>query len=284
MYTIKAIFIAALLTTIQSWAFVNKKPIIKETDGSIRVMIIDSGIDVKNPIIRHFLAENENINNEDYEDQYGHGTAIAGTILLGPLIYENNKVKIQGNNLVCPQVKLYSCSYWDVGPSHKNEGISKILSCYKEALTKKINLINYSGGGIIFSRSEYRYILKLQESGTILVTAAGNNDENYRVHKFYPASLNLKKDVHNVIPVGSLNKNFKKSYFSNYGINMVWEIGEKILSIIPPNSSLATMFSIYYYHYDYRKLSGTSQATAIYTHKLLMNKCKEINKGDRYGV
>lgn len=247
-------------------------PKIKTTNGQIRVMIIDTGIDLSNPIIRHFINKKQNLRSDNFKDRIGHGTNIAGIVIWGRPHRENNKILIK--NLVCPQVKIYSCNFF----AKTYGSLGETIDCYKQAIKDKIDIINYSAGGELFSREEERAIKTLQRNKIPLVCAAGNNGVDASLFPFYPASLSLKSKILNIYPVGSLNNRGKVSSFSNFGLPMAWEKGQGDLSALPAKEAWIANNAFYYGNNLYGYLEGTSQATALYTHRLLIKKCQEMQK------
>jgi len=213
----------------------------------ILVMQIDTGVDTSHFFIKEHLIQTEGY---EYIDNHGHGTHIAGLILKN----------------VCPQVKLISCKVFDVVrfderiymvPAKKST-----VDCFQEAIDLKVNYVNFSGGGNSIILKERVLMKTLTESGTVIVTAAGNDNSNSQ--RYYPAGYNLP----GVIVVGNLNKDGKRyegKSGSNYGFpNMVWEIGTDVLSTYP-NGKFDTM-------------TGTSQATAVHLNRLLRAKCLKLKQ------
>ena len=115
-------------------------------------------------------------------------------------------------------------------------------------------IINYSGGGKEPSNEEKIEVKKFLDRGGIFIAAAGNEREQIGVNGkgYYPAMYDPR-----IIVVGNKTKSGKISYSSNYGRPVKhWEVGENIEG-----------YGI--------TLTGTSQATAVTTGKLL----KIIAKG-----
>jgi major intracellular serine protease len=235
-------------------------PLRQHQPGIIKVMVIDTGIDQSHDIINEYLDKKDQEKNPaDYKDLFDHGTHITGIVLHGRSFKSGEKFVHEKS--VCTQVKVYSCNYFS------NPKMDTV-SCFKRAYEEKMDIVNYSSTGKTYIQEEYDIIAKLQKIGTIVVASAGNEHTDLRKTPFYPASYafhgngNLKV-LENVIPVGAVDEYFNLVSFSNYGYPMVMESGERILSTIPNKR--------------FGRLRGTSQAAAIYTHKLLINKCNEIN-------
>lgn len=205
---------------------------------TISVLEIDTGVDLTHEQIRsHVNMANWN-GNSDYEDFHGHGTHIAGLILKD----------------VCPEVELTSCKYYELEQDGKSN-IDKTVTCFKKALIKHFDFINYSSGGQEFSQIEHDTLQKIKN--TLIVVAAGNDGHDLSMWHYYPASYELP----NEISVGNLNGN-DKNKSSNFNLKgMVWEQGTNILST--------------YQGGRYGIMTGTSQATAIHTNRLIRSMCEK---------
>ena len=206
---------------------------------TITVLEIDTGVDATSheEIRKHINMINWH-GNPDYEDFHGHGTHIAGLILKD----------------TCPEVELTSCKYFELEQDGKSN-IDKTIKCFKRALTQHFDFINYSSGGQEFSQIEHDTLGKIKN--TIILVAAGNDGHDLSKWHYYPASYSLP----NEITVGNLNGSWKNES-SNFGLkNMVWEQGTKILST--------------YQGGRYGIMTGTSQATAIRTNRLIKELCEK---------
>lgn len=209
--------------------------------AKIRVLEIDTGV-AKNShdeIDTHLPKNPANV--LDYTDSNTHGTHVAGLILKD----------------TCPEVELESCSWFDVLSPKGNE--EEYIMCLRNAILEKPDFINISSGGPNFDEEEFRLLTILSNLGVKIIVAAGNEsqDLSLRENNYYPA----KYKITNLIPVGNLNPFKVKNSSSNYGLqNEVWEIGTEIKSTLPNGK--------------YGYMSGTSMSAAIFTNKLLREKCK----------
>lgn len=212
--------------------------------AKITVLELDTGIDRSHPQINSHLPKNP-ANVLDYIPIKNHGTHVAGLILKN----------------VCDEVELESCSWFDV--LNPNGDFKEYLACLKMAAELKPDIINISAVGTHYEKEEFDLLKKLSDMGIIIVVAAGNEGRNLLLpgNDFYPA----KYALNNLIPVGSLDKNGIISSFSNHGLtNEVYESGVDIRSTWPNGT--------------YGFMTGTSQATAIHTNRILLEKCKKLHE------
>jgi thermitase len=246
------------------------------TQGSrdIVVAIIDTGIDVNHPDLRKNLWLNSGetgfdkngkdkasnkidddgngmiddvhgwnfvVDNNDLTDRHGHGTHIAGIVGAEG----GNGIGISG---VAPQVSLMVLKYYD--PYAKaNDNLKNTIRAIRYAIQKKVNIINYSGGGIEYSSEEHDAVKAAREAGILFVAAAGNERSNSDTSKYFPADYALD----NIISVTAINPDAQVLSTSNYGEETVHIAapGEGIFSTLPSGK--------------YGLMTGTSQATAFVT-------------------
>lgn len=181
------------------------------------VAILDTGIDYDS------IDLSPNIWQKDYlnVDRYFHGTAVASVIAsqgnngygLAGINWKTNIIPVKMLGDVILTFDMISAMNWVV--ELRSIGIP-------------IRAINASYGRFYFDKTEYDAIKKLEDSGVIFVAAAGNSNFNVdseTAKKMYPASY----DLENIISVGSINKELKHSYFSNYG---------KTIDILAPGENL----------------------------------------------
>jgi len=224
-----AIFLLFLLIT-PAIAKVYKDP--------VKVALVDTGLDLNDPRLKDHLCltGHKDFTGDGLRDTNGHGTHLAGLIQ-----------QYAGEGNYCLLIYKYYSSNADGYTNLTNE-----IRSFREAIKNGATLINLSGGGPSFSRQEYNVIHDNQK--VTFIVAAGNEGENIETQEggFYPASFFLK----NEIIVGNLDKDGYRAPSSNWAYNQIsWEIGQNVLSDLPDDTM--------------GRMSGTSQATAIHTGKIL---------------
>jgi len=180
-------------------------------------------------------------NNNDLADRHGHGTHIAGIIGAEG----GNGVGISG---VSPKVSLIIAKYYDP-KSAANNNLINTVRAIRYCVAAGSDIINYSGGGLEPSDKEREAIALARDKGILFVAAAGNEQSNSDVRKYYPANY----DLDNIISVTAFDQKGDVLPSSNYGISTV-DIaapGKNVYSTLPGG--------------NYGLLTGTSQATAVVT-------------------
>lgn len=166
-----------------------------ETEKKIKIAIVDSGIS-DHPAIANKIVESYNlIESEDEKDYLNHGTAIAGIIA-------GEDEKVCGIN---PNVSLYNVKVLD---EKGNGDVQDLIKGIEWAILKDVDIINISFGTPNASNDLKNIIDKANEKGIIVVASAGNK---YGLNVDYPAKYE------NVISIGSINKDLKKSIFGAAG-------------------------------------------------------------------
>lgn len=147
----------------------------------------------------------------------------------------------------CPGVEIIPCKgAWDLKASN---------DCLQHALNLNVDIINFSMGGDYPEEEEFKLFKQLEAKGIIVNAAAGNDGRALFVKPYYPASYNLG----NINIVGALNVKGERASFSNYTGFMVWEPGVNIYSFDRYGITIP--------------LSGTSQATALHTARMVRKWC-----------
>lgn len=144
-------------------------------------------------------------NNTNPDDDYGHGTHVAGTIgAVG-----NNNVGVVG---VAWKTQIMACKFLD---STGNGTIAGAIACMDYARSHGAKIVNASWGTTNFtSQSLHDAIATLRDAGIMFVAAAGNSSANNDVAPLYPASY---RDLDNIIAVAATDISDSLASFSDYG-------------------------------------------------------------------
>lgn len=172
------------------------------------------------------------------KDDHSHGTNVAG-IIIDTL-----------NNYKKPYC-LVIIKIYDFTVKDEDLALERSILAINHATEIGVDYINYSGGGKSSSWQEARAVRSYIDNGGKFIAAAGNEYSDLAEVPYYPAMSDSR-----VIVIGNHGKNKIKMTSSNYG-NRVnrWEVGEN-----------ATAFGLI--------MSGTSQATAVATGKIILEKEK----------
>jgi len=228
---------------------------VSATPKKLKVMIADSGLSPKAPKLLRYVPKKYQTP-EALSDIHGHGTHILSII----------------DRSACEGVELIPCvmfapvldpithevlRFEDGDPRLK---LDSKFSCFDMAIKEGVDVINFSGGGYDKIKTELVKVRKLKKKKITLVAAAGNDRRDLIEYPYYPASYPFP----NVISVGSINSKGERSKFSNYSPYLVYEKGELV-----PGSGLngETVLT-----------SGTSQAAALRTAKIVRNFCNKTRK------
>lgn len=238
----------------------------KITQGSRKVVVavIDTGIDINHPDLKNNLWVNQAEKNGikgvdddkngcvddihgcnfitssgDLTDNHGHGTHIAGIVGAEG----GNGIGISG---VSPKVSIMVLKYYDP-KAPGSDNLKNTIKAINYAVDRKVDIINYSGGGLDFSQGEFEAVQRAEKAGIIFVAAAGNEKSNSDQAHYYPANYPLT----NIISVTAINPDANVLQSSNYGMKTVHIAapGEGIYSTLPGSR--------------YGTMTGTSQATAF---------------------
>lgn len=250
------------------------------TKGSTEVIIaiVDSGIDWQHPDLlpNIYINPNEIAGNGIDDDKNGYIDDVNGWDFIGNLTFlqainrqwqpdndpkpvytsndhgthvsgcasaaTNNGVGVAsyGFNTKLMPIKCGSDN-WNSGGTR---GIFRGFEGIVYAAENGANIINCSWGGSGYNPAEQEIVNSIVESGVLIVASAGNDSENIDEVSFYPTGYN------NILSVGSIQSNSRRSSFTNYGIRTdIYAPGTNIYATLPANR--------------YGNMSGTSMAGPV---------------------
>jgi subtilisin family serine protease len=212
-----------VLNMVNAWG-------ITEGSSNVVVAVIDSGVDITHEDIKHAIWKNsdeitgngiDDDNNGYKDDAYGwdfvmnsnntiprgeHGTMVSSAIAAK----KDNGIGIAG---IAPNVKIMPLNIaLEDGLSISVDAANMAI---KYAVDNGADIINLSFGGYD-SNPYYADALQYAYDNNVLVVAATGNDNIYlNTDPFAPACVDLSNNV--VIGVSSIDSNYLKSSFSNYG-------------------------------------------------------------------
>ena len=214
------------------------------SDDMIRVAVVDSGLDLKDPRFEGHICPTGSKNfveGETLDGINGHGTHVTGLIQ-----------KYAKNSNYCFLIYKY---YSDKLPGTVN--LQNEVASFRDAVINKADIVNFSGGGAEFDEQEYLIIKDNPQ--IIFIVSAGNDhqDLDIRGNEYYPASYFLP----NEIVVRGVDKYKRLVPSSNYSKRIkAQELGENVLSFLPDGKM--------------GYMTGTSQAAAVHTGKAICKMSK----------
>jgi subtilisin family serine protease len=204
----------------------------------VRIVIIDTGYDIHSTKFNVCPETEANFSKDfDMMDRQGHGRNISGII----------STRLNFRDYCIIPIKFAS------GFESGDERMTNFINALKYVSTLDFDVLNLSIAGPAESTTEDRLLTNLVNRGITIVAAAGNASSDLgKSCDTFPACADDR-----IITVGALAHDGKRAYFSNYGSYIkTWENGEDVSA-------------------DGITLSGTSQATAIHTSKIVQELIKK---------
>lgn len=169
------------------------------TGGGTRVAIVDSGVASDNPDIAPKVVARANFSGTATgEDNYGHGTHVAGIVAATA----NNTIGVAG---VCPGCTILDAKVLNDSGSGSSSAIANGINW---AVSNGAKVINMSLGQRVSSRTLEAAVNNAWNAGAVIVAAAGNAGTQAKI---YPGAYP------NVIAVAATDNNDAKASFSTYG-------------------------------------------------------------------
>ena len=218
---------------------------IETGSDSIRVGIIDSGIDSSHPdlmnrvsIFSKGFSTFSVFPTADLDSD--HGTHVAG--IIGA--QGNNDLGITG---ICWDVDLVALRVDHIVDGSVCVDFLAVIEAIKYANENYIDILNFSGGTIFETSKIQAVATQIENYDGLFICSAGNNNSNTDQYPYYPSSYSID----NMIVVGSSTVDDNKATHSNYGKTTVdvFAPGENIYSTV--------------FNGGYANHSGTSMASPI---------------------
>jgi subtilisin family serine protease len=198
---------------------------------SVRVAVIDSGIDAEHPELAGRIADSKSFVGGPPTDQQGHGTIIAGLIAA----QTGNDIGIAG---LAPSAELLVAK---VVTARRTIPVEAEAKAIRWAVDHGARVINMSLGGLrdprdpsrdTYSRLEADAVAYAVSKDVVVVAAVGNSDQAPRSpweYASYPAALP------HVLGVSALARDGSSPEFSNRDpvYNDLAAPGEDVLSLFP---------------------------------------------------
>ncbi len=203
------------------------------TQGAgVKVAIIDTGVDVTHPDLKASIAGGFNAVDSskpnDFADDQGHGTHVAGTIA--------GRGITGGVAGVAPQARLYAVKVLD---RFGNGSFSEIIAGLEWAVQNHMDVANMSLGADEGSDPLLREVQAATKAGLVIIAAAGNaNGGPMSFPGAYPET----------IAVSASDEQDKLASYSS--------VGDNVGFIAPGSNILSSILGG-----KYGELSGTSMAT-----------------------
>jgi serine protease len=213
--------------------------------NTVIVAVLDTGVSSTHPDLQGVLVPGYNFisNNTNTDDDYGHGTHVAGIIDADT----NNGEGIAGVDWgETNSIKIMPVKVLDSSGSGNTTGIAEGIIYATKHGAKVINMS--LGGDYSYLESaacQYAY-----DNGVTLVAAAGN--ENL-------SSLDYPAAFPTVIPVSAVGPDNARAYYSNYANGVIWAPGGD-MSYENSDGILSTYYSTSTHTNEYAYMQGTSMA------------------------
>jgi thermitase len=172
------------------------------TGSGIRVAVLDSGVATDNPDINPKVVARANFSTAaTNEDNYGHGTHVAGIVAAT----SDNTIGVAG---VCPGCTILAGKVLNDSGVGSSSGLANGINW---AVSNGAKVINMSIG-VRASRTLETAVNNAWSKGVVLVAAAGNGGNQTKI---YPGAYP------NVIAVAATDNTDAKASFSTYGASWV---------------------------------------------------------------
>jgi thermitase len=175
--------------------------------GSVRVAVIDSGIDYTHPdLAANYIGGYDYVSGDsDPMDDHGHGTHVSGTIAAAVNNLTGDPAAEEGVAGVAPNAQILAYKVCRSDGTCSDFAIAQAIA---QAVADSAKVINMSLGGPEYSQAMYDAVQDAWNAGAVIVAGAGNDGTTA---EFYPAAFP------NVISVAAFDEDHRRAPFSNYG-------------------------------------------------------------------
>ncbi|MBI2908389.1 MAG: S8 family peptidase [Chloroflexi bacterium] len=210
--------------------------------AGVDVAVIDSGIDANHPDLKpNYRGGWDFVRNDpDPDDEWGHGTHVAGTIAAAG--------KTGGVIGVAPRANLWALKVLD---DTGTGWYSDIIDALGWAVQQRMKVVNISHGGRYRSRALLRATENAYRAGVLLVASAGNEASDQVI---YPAGYE------NVVAISAANLDDELASFSNFGEKIELSAPGVLIPSTMPTYRVALNQQPWSALRNYTLLSGTSMA------------------------
>lgn len=211
--------------------------------GVTKVAVLDSGVATDNPDINPKVVARANFTtSRNNEDNYGHGTHVAGIVAAT----DSNGIGVAG---VCPGCTILAGKILSDTGMGSSSGLANGINWAVQNGARVINMSLVVGASTTLETA----VNNAWNTGVLLVAAAGNGGNT---------GMNYPAAYPNVIAVGATDNNDKKASFSTYGTWVdVAAPGVSVYSTFPNHKFV--LAREYNRSQGYDIGSGTSMASPI---------------------
>ncbi len=250
-----------------------------------KVAVIDTGLD-PSLMKKSWVCPtgHKDFTGKGLVDNHGHGTHISGLVdqYAKNFIFKRDGSKLEDIDKVKVNYCQIIIKYYDP-KAIGNNNLENTIKSFRWAIDQGVDIINYSGGGTSSDKREEKLIKEALDKGIKIVASAGNEKSDISEQQYFPAMYDeriyivgsLVSDKVEITVANKVDKNTRAiteikttkrdvASYSNYGVPInTWEIGTNVLSRVPGG--------------QFGNMTGTSQAAAIHTGKLIR---KQLSNGN----
>lgn len=192
----------------EAWTAFSRLTESNKLSKDVTVAIVDTGVDLHHPKLSPFLVPGVNIKNRSLppQDQFGHGTKVAGVIsAVWRGMSEDSPI---GTGKIMP-IKVMD---------NGNDGdLYFTVEGMKEAIRRQADLIVLAQGSWTYSQLMAEVIEQAEKEGVLVISAAGNATYDLNGQVVYSRPIYYPASFPTVIGVGSVRADESHEPSSNVG-------------------------------------------------------------------